>query len=106
MTTMYIIGAILLLVEWYLIKHTYSTECRGRYSEEEAEDWKPVKMPVWVVILWIPLTALPYVGGIIGVIAFLIVYLKYACDPDSDYYNSRQYYTYWRIRNSFLLKQI
>lgn len=103
---MYIIGIILLLVEWYLIKHTYSTKIYGYYDEEEAKDWKPVKLLIWVIILWILLTALPYVGGIIGVITFLIVYLKYACNPDSDHYCSRQYYTYWRIRNSFLLKQI
>lgn len=105
MIVIYIIGAILFLVQLYVIKHTYWVRVEGLYNKREHDKLlQPVKTPVWVVLVGIIIIAIPYLGTILENLLFWTVYAKRYSEPDE--LSSFKRYTYWRFKDEILSKPI
>ena len=92
------------VLQVYILKHTLFIELRGKRFEEEYEDMlKPLNIPVYIILLMLLATAIPF-AWIISTVIFWVIWFKRYSDPDGIYNST--FYTYWRLRDNFLMKSI
>lgn len=104
MTWWYIIGIIMFVLQVYILKHTHFVEVDGsRWADSLESELQPVKIPLAVILGMLVLTMIPY-AWIVSTIIFWAYWMHKYCDPEDLYrFNT---YTYWRLRDNFLMKSI
>lgn len=103
MITLYVIALVMFVLQVYVLKHTYWTECYGDSKNIDPDTLEPLKVPLWTVLAMFLISLIP--GGFIGVsIIFWAVYLKKLLDPEDTYRGTP--YTYWRFKDEILSKPI
>lgn len=104
MIASYIIGIIMFVFQVYILKHTHSVELIGeKFKDKYNDNLKPLDIPLYIILLMLIATAIPY-AWIISTVVFWVVWCKKYSDPDGVYtYNI---YTYWRLKDNFLMKSI
>lgn len=104
MITWYIIGIIMFVLQVYVLKHTYSITVDGIKWNDGLEKYLiPIKVPMFVVLLMLLFTIIPY-AWTVSTISFWVFWVKKYKNPDSAC--RLEYYTYWRLRDNFLMKSI
>lgn len=104
MIVSYIIGIIMFVLQVYILEHTHSVKLVGkRFNVAYMNRMVPLNVPLYIILLMLLATVIPYVW-VVSTIIFWVVWLKRCSDPDSvfDY----ETYTYWRLRDNFLMKSI
>lgn len=97
-----IIGLVSLIIQIYVLKHTYTIQIRGDYyfNWEEA---KKIGIPLWIVLIMLITSIIPIVN-VVEVIVFWIVWLKYYLG--SEGHGSTIWHTYWRFKDKFFSRKI
>lgn len=105
MIVQYIIAIIMFVFQIYILKHThYVKEKATVYKESFDQHLQPIKVPVYVVLLMLICVLIPF-AWIVSTIAFWVFWISRYCDSD-DSYATRNSYTYYRLKDSFLMKSI
>jgi hypothetical protein len=100
--TWIIIGLLIFFIHVYVLKHTVWARARG-YNRPEESDFKPLAIPVWVVLL-ILIAAFVPVLNLLTILPFWIVWVKRYADPESAC--SCDWHTYWRFRDKLFSRTI
>ena len=101
--TWVIIGLISLIIQIYVLKHTYSYRVKGDIPLDWTEAEK-IGIPLWIVLIMLITSIIPF-ANIIEIIVFWVVWLKYYLDPDGGpYYGT--WNTYWRFKDKFFSRKI
>lgn len=101
--TSYILALIMLVLQVYILKHTYWARVFGCWEDAYEKMLQPIKVPVWIVALLVLASLIPYVW-IVSSVVFWILWLKKYLDPEGTC--SSDYNTYWRFRDNFLMRTI
>lgn len=92
------------VLQVYILKHTYSITVDGAEWDDELEKYlRPIKTPMFVVLLMLLFTIIPY-AWTASTISFWIIWVKKYKNPDNVY--RMKYYTYWRLRDNFFMRAI
>lgn len=97
-----IIGLISFTIQMYILKHTWVDSGKG-LDEFRWEHAQKLNIYLWVVLLLFLLCMTPILN-ILEFIIFWIVWCKKYANMDSYY--SWKNYTYWRLKDKFLLREI
>lgn len=104
MIVSYIIGIIMFVLQVYILKHTYYVVLQGeRFKDKYESELEPINVPLYIILLMAFATAIPY-AWIISFAVFWIVWIfKYSAPESISVYST---YTYWRLRDNFLMKSV
>lgn len=97
-----IIGLLSFVLQIYILKNTWVDEGKGLESFRW-EYAQKISIHLWSVILIFLLCMMPILN-ILEFIIFWIVWLKYYANADSMY--NWKNYTYWRLKDKFLSREI
>lgn len=98
-----IIGLISLIIQIYVLKHTYTITVKGTTNF----DWEKAKkidgIPLWIILIMLITSIIPFIN--IGeIVIFWMIWLKYYSDPDGC--SSNTWYIYWRFKDKFFSRKI
>lgn len=97
-----IIGVLFFVLQIYILKNTWTDSGKG-LDEFRWEHAQKLNIYLWVVLLLFLLCITPILN-ILEFIIFWIVWLKHYVNADSMY--SWRNYTYWRLKDKFLSREI